>query len=229
MPEPVTLAVAFAAGLASFFTPCCLPVLPGYIGFVSGGGGASARRRIAVTSAFVLGFGIAFVLIGLVVGLAGSSLGFRDEEQWLRRIGGALIILFGLVLLGFVRIPLLDRDIRFRGSGLQRAGPFGGAVALGAAFGVGWSPCMGPILAGILILAGFSGSAATSVLLLAVYAAGLAVPFLVVGVFAERGTAVLRRFGRASRAIEVVGGVLLLAVGVAVFTGSLSRLQSLVI
>lgn len=229
MTEGLSLAVAFAAGLASFFAPCCLPILPAYVGFVSGGGQASLRRRTLVTTAFVLGFGGAFVLLGLVVGLAGSSLMLGGAQDALERVGGALIILFGLVMLGLLRLPLLDRDLRYHGAAPAKAGPVAGAIALGAAFGVGWSPCMGPILAGILLLAGVAGSASSGALLLAVYAAGLAVPFLVVGVFADRGTAALRRLKGASRGIEIVGGVLLILLGIAVFTGAAARLQSLVV
>jgi cytochrome c-type biogenesis protein len=229
MATELSLAVAFVAGLASFFTPCCLPILPGYIGFVSGGAQASAARRSAVTLAFVLGFGIAFVLLGLVVGLAGASVVFRDTQGWAGRAGGAIIIAFGLAMLGLLRVPFLDRDVRFHGRAPARAGPVAGALMLGAAFGVGWSPCMGPILAGILLLAGVAGSAASGGLLLGAYAAGLAVPFVAVGLSAGRSAAFLRRFGRASRAVEVVGGLLLALLGIAVFTGAASRLQSLVV
>jgi cytochrome c-type biogenesis protein len=229
MSDGLSLAVAFGGGLASFFAPCVLPVVPGYLGFITGGAQASAGRRTAITVAFVLGFSAAFVVLGLLVGLAGSSLMFAGEQVWLNRLGGALIILFGLVLLGLIRVPFLQRDLRYHGQAPMKAGPVVGALGLGAAFGVGWSPCMGPILAGILLLAGIQGSAGASALLLGVYAAGLAVPFLLLGVFAERGAAFVKRFGKASRAIEVVGGIALLALGVAVFTGSAARLQSLVV
>lgn len=225
----LSLAVAFVAGLGSFFAPCVLPIVPGYLGFVTGGVHSSARRRTLITVAFVGGFSIAFVLLGLVVGLAGSSMLFRGAQGWLDRLGGGLIILFGLAMLGLLRLPFLERDVRYHGTAPMKAGPFVGALGLGAAFGVGWSPCVGPILAGILVLAGVSGGAASGALLLGVYAAGLAVPFLIVGVFADRGAALLKRFGKASKAIEVVGGVLLVLLGIAVFTGSTARLQSLVV
>jgi cytochrome c-type biogenesis protein len=177
----------------------------------------------------VSGFGLAFVLLGLVVGAAGQSMLFRDAEDVLQRAGGALIIVFGLAMLGLLRVPLLDRDVRFHGAAPKAAGPMLGAFALGAAFGVGWTPCVGPILAGILLLAGVSGSAGSGALLLGAYAAGLAIPFLALGLFADRGAAFLRRFGGASRSVEVVGGVLLIALGIAVFTGATARLQSLLV
>jgi cytochrome c-type biogenesis protein len=224
----LSLGIAFVAGLASFFAPCVLPIVPGYLGFVTGSQASSARRTL-ITVAFVAGFSIAFVLIGLVVGLAGSSMLFRGATGLLERVGGAVIIVFGLAMLGLVQLPFLQRDVRYHGTAPTKAGPVVGALGLGAAFGVGWSPCVGPILAGILVLAGVSGGAAGGALLLGVYAAGLALPFLLLGVFAERGAVLLKRFGRASRAIEVVGGVLLIALGIAVFTGATARLQSLVI
>lgn len=229
MMADLSLGIAFAAGLASFFAPCVLPIVPGYLGFVTGGAAAPGARRLAITACFVGGFAIAFVALGLVVGLAGSSMLFRGATDWLERLGGAVIILFGLAMLGLVNLPFLQRDVRYHGTKPMKAGPVVGALGLGAAFGVGWSPCVGPILAGILVLAGVSGGATSGALLLGVYAAGLAVPFLVLGVFADRGAALLKRFGRASHAIEAVGGVLLIVLGIAVFTGAVTRLQSLVV
>lgn len=229
MTEGLTLAVAFVGGLASFFAPCVLPVVPGYLGFITGGAAASAARRTLLTVAFVGGFSLAFIALGLVVGLAGSGLAVGGAQDALNRLGGAVIVVFGLAMLGLLRLPFLDRDLRYHGTAPLRHGPVFGALGLGAAFGVGWSPCVGPILAGILLLAGVSGGATGGAVLLGVYALGLAVPFLALGVFADRGAAWVKRFGRATHAIEVVGGVLLVALGVAVFTGAVSRLQSLVV
>lgn len=229
MTEPLGLAVAFVAGLASFFAPCVLPVVPGYLGFVTGGAGASPARRTLLTSAFVGGFGLAFVLLGLAVGLAGSALALGGANDLLQRAGGAVIVVFGLAMLGLLRLPFLERDLRYHGTAPLRHGPVLGAFGLGAAFGVGWSPCVGPILAGILVLAGLSGGASGGALLLGVYAVGLAIPFLALGLFADRAAAALRRLGPAMRGVEVVGGVLLVALGVFVFTGAVSRLQSLVV
>jgi cytochrome c-type biogenesis protein len=229
MSGELTLGVAFLAGLGSFFAPCVLPVVPAYLGFVTGGAEAARSVRLLRTVAFVLGFGAAFVVLGIAIGAAASSGAFRDAETWLARLGGVLIIAFGLAMLGLLRVPFLDRDLRYHGAASARVGRTGGAALLGAAFGVGWTPCVGPILAGILVLAGLSGGVASSAALLGVYAFGLAVPFLVLGVLADRGSAALKRFRRVSRSVEVVGGVLLLVLGVAVFTGSAARLQSLVI
>jgi cytochrome c-type biogenesis protein len=228
--DAVPASVAFVAGLVSFFSPCVVPVVPGYVAFLARGAapgsGGTARRLLAV-GCFVLGFGVAFVLIGAAVGALGATSAFRSSERWVERIGGALIIVFGLAMTGLLTIPLLLRDARYHGTeGPSKLGPVVGAAALGAAFGVGWSPCVGPVLASILLLAGATGGAGPGALLLAIYAAGLGIPFLVVGLAADRGAAIMRRFARATRVVEVVGGILLILLGIAVFTGSVARFTS---
>lgn len=229
MADPTTGLVAFGAGLLSFFAPCVLPVIPGYIAFVTGGADASTRRRLTLTIAFVAGFSIAFVAIGLLVGLVGSTGAFQAAETWLERIGGAIIIAFGLYMTGLLKLGFLEREVRYHGTAPEALGPIGGAAFLGAAFGIGWSPCVGPVLASILVLAGLEGGAVTGGLLLAAYAAGLAIPFLLLGVTADRGAAWLDRHKGLARGTEIVGGVLLIALGIFVFTGSLARLISLVV
>jgi cytochrome c-type biogenesis protein len=229
MAEPVTLGIAFGAGLLSFLSPCVVPIVPGYLAFVTGGAQVARGARVVRTLAFVLGFGAAFVLLGLVVGAAGTSGLVGMGTRWAERLGGAFIIAFGLVMLGLIRVPWLDRDVRWHGAAPARAGPVGGALLLGTAFGVGWSPCMGPILASILLLAGLQGSITASGALLGVYALGLAVPFVALGLGADHVAPALRRFARVSRAVEVVGGLLLIALGIAVFTGATARLTSLLV
>ncbi len=218
--------LAFGAGLASFFSPCIVPIVPGYVAFLARSAQGRLGRRMLVVAAFVLGFGVAFVALGLLAGLLGSGLGARVPLRWAERVGGALIIAFGLAMTGLLRLRILDRDARYHGPAPGALGPAGGALLLGAAFGVGWSPCVGPILASILLVAGLDASPAQGALLLGVYALGLAVPFLALGLTAERGAALLRRFARASRVIEIVGGVLLILLGIAVFTGQAARLTS---
>lgn len=229
MSDPTTGLVAFGAGLLSFFAPCVLPVLPGYLAFVAGGAEASTRRRVGLTVAFVSGFGVAFVAIGVLVGLLGASASFQVAETWLERVGGAIIIAFGLSMTGLLDLGILEREARYTGDAPDPLGPLAGAAFLGAAFGVGWSPCVGPILASILVLAGLEGGAVAGGLLLAAYAAGLALPFLALGVSADRGAAWLRRHRRLARGVEVVGGVLLVVVGIFVFTGSVARFLSYVV
>lgn len=225
----VSLAVAFAAGLASFLAPCVLPVLPGYLAFVTGGGETGRGRHALRTVLFVLGFGVMFVAMGLLIGAVAESTALRSAETWVERVGGALIIGFGLSMLGLLDVPFLDGEHRYTGKRPMRYGRDVGAVALGAAFAVGWTPCVGPILASILVLAGVQGSAASGALLLGVYALGLGIPFLVLGVGAERGIRLLERFERVTAWIERVGGVILIAVGIAVFTGAMTRLTSYVV
>lgn len=229
--EGITFAVAFGAGLVSFFTPCVLPVVPGYLAFVTGGAHAGRAAHLVRTIAFVFGFAAAFTLIGALIGALGTSPAFQSAETVVRRVGGTFIIVFGLHMTGLLRLPFLDRDVRYHGDAPVRwhAPKAVTAIVLGAAFAVGWSPCVGPIFASILVIAGLEGGFAGGARLLAVYSLGLAVPFLVLGVTAERGAAVLQRFAKATRAVEVVGGVLLVILGVLVFTGQLARFLSLLV
>jgi cytochrome c-type biogenesis protein len=202
-------------------------VLPGYVSFISGGTSVGFTQRAARTALFVAGFGIAFVALGLLVGVAGTSMVAHTYEVWIRRIGGALIITFGLVMTGLLRMDFLERDVRYHGqSPLERGGPFVGAFTLGFAFAIGWSPCVGPILASILILAGTSGGLGHAAFLLVIYSAGLAIPFLLLGLSADRGAALLRRFRRTARGIQIAGGVILIILGIVVFTGNIARFTS---
>lgn len=215
---------AFAAGVLAFFSPCVLPILPGFLGFVAGSAETAWRRRAGRTFGFTLGFLVAFAVIGFLVGAVGQSAAFLGAEEWLRRIGGALVILFGLAMVGLLRFAWMDRDVRVHGVDAQRLGPIVGPVALGAAFGVGWSPCVGPILASILVLAGIDGSALRGGVLLAFFGIGLGLPMLAVGLAADRAVPVLRRFNRATRFVEVASGLFLIALGIAVFTGAANRI-----
>lgn len=227
MPDPVMAAVAVGAGLASFLSPCVLPVVPGILAVVAGDAEAGRRQRMVTTGAFVAGFGAAFVVAGLLIGAAGTLAIAHGLAPWIQRIGGAIIIVFGLHTIGLLEIPRLGRG------GLEPDPDAGGsvvaAVGLGAAFGIGWSPCVGPVLASILVVAGTQGGIVDGALLLAVYAAGLGVPFLALGWTADRGTAFVERHATAARWFERVGGAVLIVLGIFVFTGSLARLTSYVI
>lgn len=226
--DALTAAVAVGAGLASFLSPCVLPVVPGILAVVAGDAETDRRQRLATTGAFVAGFGAAFVVAGLLIGAAGTLAIAHGLTPWIERIGGATIIVFGLHTIGLLELPGLGR--RVGGPDASDAdGSLGAAVGLGAAFGVGWSPCVGPMLASILVLAGTQGGLVDGALLLAAYAGGLGVPFLALGWTADRGTAFVERHARAARAFEVVGGVVLIVLGIFVFTGSLARLTSYVI
>jgi cytochrome c-type biogenesis protein len=229
VPDPGTGLVAFGAGLLSFFAPCVLPVIPGYVAFVTGGTASSVKRRLGLTLAFVSGFSLAFVAIGLLIGLVGTTEAFRSAETWLQRVGGTVIILFGLHMTGLLTLSFLQREVRYQGQAPDQLGPVTGAAFLGAAFGVGWSPCVGPVLASILVLAGLEGGALAGGLLLTAYAAGLAIPFLILGVTADRGAAWLRDHQRIAQGVEIVGGTLLIVLGIFVFTGSLAQVLSYVV
>ncbi|MFC4639574.1 cytochrome c biogenesis CcdA family protein [Deinococcus hohokamensis] len=211
-PGAPTLTVAFLAGLVSFLSPCVLPLVPSYLG-VLGGGRAPLPRALG----FIAGFGLVFIALGATASSLGALL--APHKLVLGQLAGALIVFFGLVMLGAVRPPALMRDTR----ALAGAGGYG-PVALGAAFAFGWSPCLGPALGSILGLAASSASLSSGVVLLAAYTLGLAVPFLLAGALWHRLN--LRRLGRWTPLFEKVGGALLVVVGLLMLSGQFTRLAS---
>jgi cytochrome c-type biogenesis protein len=225
-----TLPLAFVAGLLSFLSPCVFPLVPSYLAFVGGSAGGSAvtgvagGRRVLVRQSllFIAGFAIVFIVMGASASMLGALL--REHRQVLSVVAGIVVILFGLVMLGVLRLPLLYREARVHYRG-ETSRPWG-ALLLGMAFAAGWSPCIGPILGGILTLAGASGTLALGVALLAVYALGLAVPFLAAALALEP----FLRFSRGFRAylpwVERGAGVLLLAAGVLMVTGTYTHLNA---
>jgi cytochrome c-type biogenesis protein len=224
--EPATLGlfVAFAAGLLSFLSPCVLPLVPSYIGFLTGMSlpEVSGRRRAALAHAllFVLGFSLVFILLGASATALGRALNYY--QVWLQRIGGVLIIAFGLVCLGVIRVGTLSQERRVQ---VERK-PVGylGSVLVGMAFAAGWTPCIGPVLGGILGLAATSRDVTRGMLLLGVYSAGLAVPFLIAAVALESFLSWFQRFRRYLPWVMRVSGVLLIFVGVLMITGEFTRL-----
>jgi len=221
----VSLPLVFAAGLVSFISPCVLPLVPGYLSTVSGVSFeqmATRERGIgrAVGSAsalFFLGFLAVFVALGASASVIGELL--TQHRLWLNRISGGLIVLFGLSLLGVGWSGSLGAGWteRVQFAARRRGGP----VALGVAFAFCWTPCVGPILATILTVAGASASLQSGVLLLAVYGLGLALPFIAVGFGFTRALGAFRHLQRHYRAVERVGGVLLVAMGVLLLSGYL--------
>ena len=228
MTEPATLGllVAFSAGLLSFLSPCVLPLVPSYIGFLTGMtlDEMSTRRRFALLHAglFILGFTLIFVLFGASATALGRVL--KYHEVWLQRIGGVLTILFGLICLGAFRFGFLQQDRRLH---LQNK-PLGylGSVLVGMAFAAGWTPCIGPILGGIYALAAASDSLGRGVLLLEAYSAGLAVPFLIAAWAVDAFLGWFQRFRRFLPWVMRVSGALLILVGVLLLTGQFTRLAS---
>jgi cytochrome c-type biogenesis protein len=234
-----SLVTAFAAGLLSVLSPCVLPLLPAYLSLVSGlsveelrtqGAEGAVRRRVMTASfAFVLGFSAVFVVLGASATLLGRVLRtFRVEvlgtEIGVAQIAGLLIIAMGLHLTGVIRIPFLYRESRFEGP--QRPVGAIGAALVGAAFAFGWTPCVGPILGGILTLAAGHDTVLQGMGMLMVYSAGLAVPFLLAAWSVERFLGALRRVRDHFRTIELVSGGLLVIVGLLVLTDQLSRFNA---
>jgi cytochrome c-type biogenesis protein len=223
-PAALGLLVAFAAGLLSFLSPCVLPLVPSYVGFLTGMTlpELSDRRRVALLHAllFVSGFSLVFILLGASATALGSAL--KYYQVWLQRIGGALIIAFGLVCLGVVRIRALEQERRLQ---LQDK-PVGylGSALVGMAFAAGWTPCIGPVLGAILSLAATSEGVGRGMLLLGVYSAGLAVPFLLAAAAVEKFLDWFQRFKRYLPWVMRLSGALLVLVGLLMLTGEFTRM-----
>ncbi|TMK28773.1 MAG: cytochrome C biogenesis protein [Actinobacteria bacterium] len=205
-------ALALIAGVLSFTSPCCLPLMPGYVSYVSGVAGSGSEivavraRVLGAALLFVLGFTTVFTLLGASASVIGSAL--LANRQVLIRVGGTFVILMGLVTMGLFRFPLLYRERRVD-LGRIRSGPLG-AVPLGMAFAVGWTPCIGPVLAGILTAAASTGTAISGATLLFVYSLGLGIPFILLALGYARGGRAFGWFRRHGRAIELFGGGVLL-------------------
>ena len=218
--------IAFVGGLLSFLSPCVLPLVPSYLGFVTGltFDEMSGRRRIAMVHAvlFVLGFTLIFLLFGASATALGRVL--KYYEVWFQRVGGALIVLFGLYCLGVLRLGFLDRDARVH---LDRK-PLGylGSVLVGMAFAAGWTPCIGPILGTILGMAATQEDLGRGMVLLASYSLGLAVPFLLAAFAVETFLSWFQRFRKHLRWVQRISGVLLLFVGILLMTGQFTRLAA---
>jgi len=226
------IAVAFIAGLVSFLSPCVLPLVPGYISIVSGSSldqlkardkDASLLRTVLLSSVmFIIGFSVTFILLGASATWIGEVLVSRREL--LDKIAGLILIVFGIHVLGIVKINALYKDKRFHNVDKPR-GVFG-AFVLGLAFAFGWTPCLGPILAGILTIASTKQTVTEGMLLLGVYSAGLGIPFLMTSLALNQFLSFYGRFKKHFHAVEVASGALVIAVGVLMITGSLTRLAS---
>ena len=224
--------ISLVGGILSFLSPCVFPLVPGYISMISGvsidkltgeeGNSAEARRAVILNSlAFNVGISIIFLSLGATAGLIGAAL---TNNIWVRLIGGGVIILFGLQMMGLLKIGALYKDTRFFGND-KPAGIFG-AFVLGLAFAAGWTPCIGPILGGIIGLAATSGGWQSGLILSAFYSLGLALPFLLVGLFINQFISFSRGFRKHLHTVEIISGVLLIAIGLLIASGNLAFLNS---
>ena len=223
----VDVAGALLAGLLSFLSPCVLPLVPSYIAYLTGMTGVAeigSRRHLALLHAFL--FVTGFTLIFLALGATATA--FRRVlnyyQHWLERIGGVLIVVFGLYALGVLRIGAFSRELRFQ-MGDKPLG-FLGSVLAGMAFGAGWTPCIGPILGGILLYTSSQADFSKGLSLLLAYSAGLAVPFLIAAVALERFLAWFQRFRRFIGWVEKIAGAMLVVVGLMMIFGIFTLLST---
>jgi cytochrome c-type biogenesis protein len=230
--ENVSYLTAFFFGFLSFVSPCVLPIVPGYLSFISGtsfeemtknAGRSDVRRRIFFNSIFfVFGFSLVFISLGASATFVGQVL--REHLHIITRIAGAVIIIFGLHMTGLFKIPFLNYEKRFQTKGK----PLGaaGAFVVGLAFAFGWTPCIGPILAAILAIASQQESVFEGTVLLAVYSAGLGVPFILAGLSVTAFYGPFNKIKKHLHKIEVFSGILLVIVGVLIMTNYLTIISA---
>ncbi|AKO99830.1 MULTISPECIES: cytochrome c biogenesis CcdA family protein [Alphaproteobacteria] len=222
------LTAALLAGTISFLSPCVLPLVPGYVSYVAGrtaaeGGAAAASpsRAVWLSLCFVLGFSTIFMGLGASATALGQAL-LRWRYE-LNLVGGAIVIVFGLFMIGAARLSIMERDFRFNVN-IPGGQPVASYV-LGLAFGFGWTPCIGPILGAILTASAASATMGEGIMLLAVYSAGLGIPFLIVAGFTDQIAERLRAIGRFGRRLHQIAGVVMILMGLAMMTGQLSALS----
>lgn len=223
----VTMGLAFLAGLASFLSPCVFSLVPAYIGYLGGraaGGESTESSRFITLShgvAFVLGFSLVFITLGVASAAFGRLL--FDLRYLLAKVGGIIVIIFGLHMIGVFRIPFLEYDTRVQKVPDRKWG-YLSSFMMGIFFSAGWAPCVGPVLGAILTLALNGGSVSTGVRLLSAYSMGLAIPFLIAAMGVGWVTLTLRKYGKAMHYIEIGMGVILVILGVMLFAGIFERI-----
>ena len=227
MTANVNILTAFLAGLVSFVSPCVLPLIPAYLSFLTGSSleelkadsDAASRVRVMLHAlAFVAGFTVVFMLIGLSASALGAV--FVNYKDWISRIGGVIVIILGLNMIGVFKIPMLMMDKRIQVRSVNRS--FFASFLVGLGFAAGWSPCIGPILSGIIVLAS-QEKYGSAIFLLFVYSMGLAIPFLITAGAITQALGALNRVKRYLGAIEIGAGVFLVATGIVLVTLSFGR------
>jgi cytochrome c-type biogenesis protein len=223
----VTIGLAFLAGLASFLSPCVFSLVPAYIGYLGGravGGEATESNRFITFThglAFVLGFSVIFIILGVATAAFGRLL--FDLRFILSKVGGIIVIIFGLHMIGIFRIPFLEYDTRVQKVPDRKWGYLSSAM-MGVFFSAGWAPCVGPVLGSILTLSLNGGSVSTGVSLLSAYSAGLAIPFLIAALGVGWVSITLRKYGKVMHYVEIAMGVILVIIGFMLFTGIFERI-----
>jgi cytochrome c-type biogenesis protein len=223
----VTLGLAFLAGLASFLSPCVFSLVPAYIGYLGGraaGGEVTDNNRFVTFThgvAFVLGFSLVFITLGVATSAFGRLL--FDLRFVLAKVGGIVVIIFGLHMIGIFRIPFLEYDTRVQKLPDRKWG-YLSSLLMGIFFSAGWAPCVGPVLGAILTLALNGGSISTGVSLLSSYSAGLAIPFLIAALGVGWVSVTLRKYGKVMHYVEIFMGVVLVILGIMLFSGVFERI-----
>ncbi|HEX9388437.1 MAG TPA: cytochrome c biogenesis protein CcdA [Anaerolineales bacterium] len=223
----VSIGLAFLAGLASFLSPCVFSLVPAYIGYLGGraaGGEVTENNRFVTFThglAFVLGFSLVFIMLGVATSAFGRLL--FDLRFILSKVGGIVVIIFGLHMIGIFRIPFLEYDTRVQQMPDRKWGYLSSAL-MGVFFSAGWAPCVGPVLGAILTLALNGGSISTGISLLSAYSAGLAIPFLLAALGLGWVSVTLRKYGKVMHYIEIGMGVVLVIIGVMLFSGIFERI-----
>src|SRR5437762_7559396 len=230
--DQVPIYTAFVAGLVSFLSPCVLPLVPGYISIISGSSldqlkaqekdSALFRTVLMNSIMFIIGFSITFILLGATATWVGQV--FLRRRRLLGQLAGLILIVFGIHLIGIFKINFLYRDKRFHN--VEKPRGLLGALVLGFAFAFGWTPCIGPILSGVLTIASTKQTVTEGMFLLAVYSAGLGIPCLLTSLALNKFLSFYGRFKKHFHAVEVASGALVIAVGLLMVTGSLSRLAA---
>lgn len=225
----IGILIAFAAGIISFLSPCVLPLVPGYVSYIAGGSledltenpSASRRMRaIYLSLFFVLGFSLVFIVLGASASAVGEFL--LSNKRLFENIAGAVIIVFGLYLMGLLKIPFMSREMRFvsRAAGGHPAS----AALLGTAFAFGWTPCIGPVLGGILTMSANTNEVGAGMVLLAFYSLGLGLPFLLAAAFTGFFLNSMKTMRRVSRPFQIFAGTIMVLMGIALITGYLTSL-----